>query len=205
MIHVEVINNVLLQSRTYLMWKEAEPDAYLVDCGDMAPIQHFLSTRGKFLRGIFLTHCHYDHIYGLNEVYQLYPDITVYTSPEGRESLYDEKWNFSKYHRTPFKYVGSNVAELQEGDKIECWPDVIMRAFKTPGHDWSCLSYIVGNMLFTGDSYIPGSKTVTIFPKSNKTAAENSLSKIRNIPNAEIIYPGHGMPVLICTSDLFAK
>lgn len=205
MIKVERIVNSIYQSNSYILYCKEHDEAWLIDVGDAKRIEEWLSCHNLRLKSVLLTHTHYDHIYGLNEVYQLYPDITVYTSPEGRESLYDEKWNFSKYHRTPFKYVGSNVAELQEGDKIECWPDVIMRAFKTPGHDWSCLSYIVGNMLFTGDSYIPGSKTVTIFPKSNKTAAENSLSKIRNIPNAEIIYPGHGMPVLICTSDLFAK
>ena len=205
MIRIKRIVNSLYQSNSYIIQCEEYDWVWLIDVGDTERIQEWLNSHNLRLKGVLLTHTHYDHIYGLNEVNMLFPNLIIYTSPEGRESLYDEKWNFSKYHHTPFKFSGGNVAELCDGDKIELWPNITMKAFKTPGHDWSCLSYIVSKMLFTGDSYIPGTKTVTFFPKSNKIEAEKSLLKIKNIPSIEIIYPGHGNPVPISKADLFKQ
>ncbi len=205
MIRIKRIVNSLYQSNSYIIQCEEYDWVWLIDVGDTEQIQEWLNSHNLRLKGVLLTHTHYDHIYGLNEINLLFPNLIIYTSPEGRESLYDEKWNFSRYHHTPFKYEGCNVAELYDDDKIELWPDIIMKVFKTPGHDWSCLSYIVGKMLFTGDSYIPGTKTVTFFPKSNKIEAERSLLKIMNIPGVGIIYPGHGKPVPISKIDLFKQ
>lgn len=205
MIRVKRIVNSLYQSNSYIINYEESDWVWLIDVGDTKQIQKWLNVHNLKLKSVLLTHTHYDHIYGLNDINQLFPSIKIYTSPEGRESLYDDKWNFSKYHHISFNFTGCNVVELCDGDRIELWPDITMKAFKTPGHDWSCLSYIVGKMLFTGDSYIPGTKTVTFFPKSNKIEAEESLLKIRNIPGTEIIYPGHGEPVPRSKADLFKQ
>jgi len=64
----------------------------LVDIGDYAEIkEHFLEQYS--LQGVFLTHTHFDHIYGLNELLEDYPDVPVYTNAFGKkgnfiESLY---------------------------------------------------------------------------------------------------------------------
>lgn len=205
MIRVERIINSLYQSNSYIIHCEEYDWAWLIDAGDADRIQKWLSCHSLSLKGVLLTHTHYDHIYGLNDVNLLFPGITIYTSPEGRESLYNEKWNFSLYHHISFKYMGCNVFDLHDGDRIELWPNIIMSAFKTPGHDWSCLSYIIDGMLFTGDSYIPGIRTVTVFPKSNKREAEDSLIKIRSIPNIKMVYPGHGKSFPIGETDLFKQ
>ena len=165
MIHVEVINNVLLQSRTYLMWKEAEPDAYLVDCGDMAPIQHFLSTRGKFLRGIFLTHCHYDHA----------------------------RINLSRYQGEPFELDDkARVALIDSRSEINLF-DAALQVLETPGHDAGCLSFRVGDCLFTGDSYIPGLPVFCKWKRSDKQLALESEQRLKDLAEDGMlgIYPGH--------------
>lgn len=51
-------------------------DSYLVDCGDAKSVLSFLRTKSKILKGIFLTHCHYDHIYDLNDVLKWFPEAT---------------------------------------------------------------------------------------------------------------------------------
>lgn len=62
----------------------------------------------------------------------------------------------------------------------------------TPGHEPSCLSYRVNNMLFTGDAYIPEVKTVVTFPRSNKQQAAESLVRIQEIEGLGLdIKPGH--------------
>lgn len=62
----------------------------------------------------------------------------------------------------------------------------------TPGHENSCLSFVIDNMLFTGDSYIPGVNVVTILPRSNKEEAAFSLDRLRKLEESGfIICPGH--------------
>jgi glyoxylase-like metal-dependent hydrolase (beta-lactamase superfamily II) len=63
----------------------------------------------------------------------------------------------------------------------------------SPGHDRGCLTYRVGEYLFTGDSYIPGVKVIMNFPQSNKQDAEISLERIFEIKGKYnvIICPGH--------------
>ena len=50
------------------------------------------------------------------------------------------------------------------------------------------------NSLFTGDSYIPGIKTVTNLPASNKEQARISEEKIKSLSDDKLIYPGHLIP-----------
>lgn len=193
MIHVEVINNVLLQSRTYLMWKEEEPDAYLVDCGDMAPIQHFLSTRGKFLRGIFLTHCHYDHIYGLRHLKGDFPQVTIYASPETEEGLRDARINLSRYQGEPFELDGkARVALIDSRSEINLF-DAALQVLETPGHDAGCLSFRIGDCLFTGDSYIPGLPVFYKWKRSEKRLALENEQRLKDLADDCMldVYSGH--------------
>ena len=141
---------------------------------------------------IFLTHAHFDHIYGLNDLFNYNPYIRIYTCEEGKKGLYSDKLNLSKYHNKPFFYRGENIS-LLNGSSKDLWPNVKCRIYKTPGHDWSCLIYEIEDYLFTGDSYIPGEEVVTSFPKSNKIEATESVEKISQILQVKHnICPGHG-------------
>ena len=61
----------------------------------------------------------------------------------------------------------------------------------TPGHNPSCLTYMVGSDLFTGDAYIPGSKVVTNLPGSDKHAAASSLTRLIALVPTKTLHPGH--------------
>ena len=50
---------------------------------------------------MLLTHAHFDHIYGLLELLERYPDCRIYTNEIGRETLGNAKLNMSLYHETP--------------------------------------------------------------------------------------------------------
>ena len=144
------------------------------------------------MRGVFLTHSHFDHIYGANQLFQTKPQCVVYTSEFGREALYNEKMNLSSYHESSFAYKGERVDVLREGDKVEIYPNIELFIYETPGHSPCCLTYSVRNWLFTGDAFIPGVKVVTKLPKGNKPQAIESTNKIQKLALHKIICPGHG-------------
>lgn len=189
---VKQIINHIYYSNTFILYTEKHKEAWIIDIGDTNKILDWIDTHDKILRGVLLTHTHFDHIYGLNELLLYYPDIPVFTSSEGKEGLYSDKLNFSKYHYKPFIFKGSNIICVGEEDVISLWPGINAIVLKTPGHDWSCLSYEIGESIFTGDAYIPGLKVVTSFPKSNKRDAHISVVRIMNRNHIKMIYPGHG-------------
>lgn len=65
-------------------------------------------------------------------------------------------------------------------------------AIFTPGHEPSCVSYRIGDMLFTGDAYMPGVKVVTTFPRSNKQLAAESLVRLQEMERSGLkVMSGH--------------
>lgn len=189
--------NRLFQSNTYILYREDRQEVWLVDCGDIKPLIQWCEEHKKSIEGVFLTHTHFDHIYGLNDLLASIPHVKVYTSSNGVQSLVSPRYNLSLYHEESFVYTG-NVNTLEEGCNIDLYPDTCLTVYSTPGHDWSCLAFKVGDYLFTGDSYIPGVKLVTNFPKSNKEQAKKSLCKILDLSkNCSILCPGHSEMLML--------
>lgn len=191
MIKIDYVVNSFFNSTTWILSKMKSNQVWLIDCGDSKPIIDYVNNNNLKLQGIFFTHTHYDHIYGLNELLVEYPDLIVYTSEYGKECLFSDKMNLSIYHENSFIYNGSDVRILQEGDRVPIFNDLYLNVIETPGHCPSCLTYFTEKQIFTGDSYIPGLKVVTKLPKGNKEIANNSINKIKKIALNKKIYPGH--------------
>ena len=188
---VEQVVNSVFNSNTFLLHQAEGLDYWLVDIGDMEPVLALLP-EGANVRGVFITHSHFDHIYGINALTERFPDCVVYCSEHGREGLYSDKLNFSRYHGDILVYKGENVRVLQEGSRVELWPGSTMEVIETPGHDWSCLTYLTENAVFCGDSYLPGVEVFAKFPKSNPELAKQSENRILALSRGRAVYPGHG-------------
>ena len=194
MVDVAEIVNSLMGSITYILSIEGSDYCVLIDCGYSEELIPVLKRLDKRVNAVYLTHAHYDHVYGLNMLLNHYPEALVYTTKDGREALTDVKKNFSKYHPElkPFVFQHpDNVRMLSEGD-MELFPGVSIQILFTPGHDVSCCSFVVENNLFTGDAYIPGIKTVMNFPRSNRNDAKLSLEKLMaKEKDGYKVCPGH--------------
>ncbi len=141
---------------------------------------------------ILLTHVHFDHISGINIVIELNPNVRIYTNESGREMLLNAKKNLSFYHETPFIISDpSRIVTVKDREEISIAEGMTAKAIFTPGHNPSCITWLIGECLFTGDAYIPGVKTVTNLPDGNKMQAEASLELIKQLSVGKTIYPGH--------------
>lgn len=141
---------------------------------------------------VLLTHAHFDHIYGLNKVVQLNPQVRIYTNESGREMLLNARKNLSFYHESPFVVSDpSRIVTVEDGEDVCIGDGLTAKAIFTPGHNPSCITWLIEDCLFTGDSYIPGLKTVTNLPGGNKKQAEESIALIKRLSVGRTIYPGH--------------
>ena len=101
------------------------------------------------------------------------------------------KLNLSKYYGTPMVYWGENIKVVREEDSITLLDGINVKAIETPGHSPTCITYLVGNYVFSGDSYIPGYNVVTNLPNGNKKEADKSKARIIRLAESRILCPGH--------------
>ena len=188
MIIRQVINSVF-NSCSYVVTQGQ--CSWLVDCGDVDKILPLIEGR---LSGVLLTHTHFDHIYGLNPLLSVFPQVPIYTNEHGHVGLLSDKMNLSRYHENPFVLDSpDNIRVIENGTEIGIFGEVTAQAVFTPGHSPSCVTWVVGDAVFTGDSYIPGIKTVTIFPHADKALVDQSEALILDLLKHRTIYPGHSI------------
>lgn len=192
MIQTKVIVNSIFTSKTYILSKTGEDKAWIVDIGDVEPVVTFLEEKGLTIEGVFLTHAHFDHIYGLPELMKIYPQCKVYVTEYAKEGLASDKLNMSRYHDTPVTYKGDNIQIVHEGDSISLFDDEpLMEFYETPGHNPGCLTMVIGDMIFTGDAYIPRVGANTQLPHANKELAQQSMERILKLAEGKVILSGH--------------
>jgi len=184
--------NSVFNSNSYLIYIEEEKEVWVIDPGDSQPIIEWLNNNNKTLKGILLTHSHFDHIYGINDLQEIFTTINVYASFYAIEGMMSVKLNGSLYQEMPFSIKRQDINIIKEGDRMLLWKDISLNIFETPGHDRDCLSYQIEKNLFTGDALIPGIKVYTKLKYSDKTQAANSIQRIfEQFDDNTMIWPGH--------------
>ena len=192
MIHIERIVNRIFDSNTFVISSDDSKDIWLVDVGDTEKVIDILPNDYQ-VKGVFLTHTHFDHLYGINELYDNYSDMVVYVAESGVEALYSAKKNLSKYHESPLEYKGSKVEKLYDGSFVEMYPNIFLKAIATPGHTPDSMSFLIEDIyLFTGDAYIPNAPVVSKLPGGNKVMAAKSKQYLIEFSRGKDLYPGHG-------------
>lgn len=189
MLKVESVVGKVMDSIVYALSNGFNSDYYLVDIGDFDAIRCLLPEDANVC-GVFITHGHHDHIFGINALKKAYPDCVVYASEACARMLASSKLNLSMYLEMPMEYTGE-VSILHDGDTVKLFDDIAITVIATPGHNPSCLCFMVDNFLFTGDSYMPGVKVVTNLPGGNKRLAQESVEKILKFAEGKVMLPGH--------------
>jgi glyoxylase-like metal-dependent hydrolase (beta-lactamase superfamily II) len=168
-----------------------------VDCGSATDeVNNWLKANQKELKGVFLTHSHDDHTYGLRRLLTIMPSIPIYLSAhEGIKCVQDIRMNLSKYTSEPFQVFSDHFVELKDGEKIQLFQNVELTAIQADGHSPDSMIYKVGDLLFTGDAYIPPLAVVTKLPGADKKRAAESLEMIKELVEKEklIIQAGHSI------------
>ena len=196
MITINHFENLDFTSNTFLIkHKLFKNDVYLIDIGNPKDVLDFLLPYQK-VKGIFITHSHYDHIFGVNKIVEQFPKCIIYCSEYAYDALLSEKLNLSFYRLEPIVLKRGDVNLLYENMSIKLFDNYYIKVLETKGHTEGSLSYIVNEGIFTGDALIPDVPVVTKLKSGDRNKAKKSILKIYNsLKSEQNIYPGHG-PIL---------
>ena len=195
-IKVHQVINTLLLSNTYIVHNSN--CCCIIDPGDIKPLQDYIKQNKLTPTAILLTHYHFDHIYGLPKLQDIYKNTPIYCSHITKEGVLNDKINMSIYNQTPLNVKDVNIKTFDTQENIEIWENQKAETLYTPGHNDDCHTYIIDKNMFTGDTLIPNYKIHTKSKKADKTQAQQSIDHILNSFSPEnIIYPGHHQPCTI--------
>ena len=145
------------------------------------------------IEAILLTHAHFDHMAGVDEVRKV-TKAPVYIHDLEADWLTDAKKNGSVRWSDVTPPLSTDAAEyaLDEGQTLK----LIGHEFKvyhTPGHSPGSVSFLCKEHLFSGDVLFNRSIGRTDLPGGRELDLIYSLQqKLYRLPDETIVYPGHG-------------
>lgn len=170
---------------------ENETSAVVIDPGEeTSELMAFAEkNKNKPEKAILLTHCHFDHIAGISELKKVF-DADVFISAADAAGLSDPNINVSEYLTgNPFATVADKL--LNDGDKLTFGQDSIT-VLLTPGHTVGSACFLIGNIIFSGDTLFKMNIGRYDLPTANPQELLNSLKKLKNLSGDYTVYSGHG-------------
>ena len=181
----------VLENNCFFVHREGETDTIFIDPnsqGDKLFVR--LREKGLEIKAILLTHGHFDHIMGANEMRRI-SGAKIYAGEDEEELLGDPGMNSSNKIGRPYT-VKPDVL-LKDGEEVSVG-SMKFKVIKTPGHTVGgcCFYFEEDKVLFSGDTLFYESCGRTDFETGNAGLIKQSLRKLMELPEDVKVYPGHG-------------
>ncbi|WP_025690321.1 MBL fold metallo-hydrolase [Paenibacillus zanthoxyli] len=181
-----------LQTNAYLLTGADPGKGIIIDPG-MNPAPLVRAIQDMEIEVILLTHAHFDHIGGVDEIRKL-KNCPVYLHALESDWLTSAKLNGSLMWPNVSPPITTDPAEfdLDEGQTLELIGNTF-RVFHTPGHSPGSVSFLCGSDLFAGDVLFRLGVGRTDLPGGRERDLLDSIQgKLFKLDDDVTVYPGHG-------------
>ena len=172
-----------LNANTYVVFDSANNDA----------IANYIAKNNLKLKGILLTHGHFDHIKGVDTLIK-HHKCPLYVFFLDEEMLYNPDLNCSSMMFDGETVVlKSKAITIGENEILHLLNEdiyVIWTPFHTIGS--SCYFFKESRILFSGDTLFKNGIGRDDLPNSDRKSVKSSLQKLFKLDDDVKIYPGHG-------------
>ncbi len=191
-LRIEAIPLGPLQTNAYLVVELERKKAVVIDPGTN-PKALLRKLEGLHVEAVLLTHAHFDHIGGLDEVRKA-AGCPVYVHDAEAEWLGDPELNGSARWPDIGGPVVTAPAEyaVDEGMKLQLLGETWL-VRHTPGHSPGSVSYVLGGVVFGGDVlFRMGVGRTDLRGGSSRELYDSIQRKLFTLPVETVVYPGHG-------------
>ena len=158
---------------------------------------------------ILLTHEHYDHISGVNQLREHF-SCTVICTDVCAQRMTNPRRSHAAVFPAMFFFQGPEVVRQAAAlfdtqytctaDKTYTgtldlqWHGIPLHLVELSGHSpGSAAIEAAGTHVFTGDNLIPGTETLVRLPGGDKTVyLDQVVPYLRRLPSSTVLLPGHG-------------
>jgi len=197
MLHIKTFVFNFFEENTYVLWDDSL-QGVVVDPGacvssERSILLSFLKEKGISIEGIWLTHGHFDHIYGVRGIMDTYP-AKAYMNPLEKETIRHNSEILGSYHFIEPPRTDFETEAIADGDTLSLG-DVNFTVLATPGHTPGgvCFYCEKEQILFSGDTLFRGTIGRSDLPGGNLEALLKGIDeKLISLPSDTTVYPGHG-------------
>ena len=180
----------MLNTNCYIVYSEGADRALVIDPGAEAE-RIEAALEDKKPAAVLLTHGHFDHTGAL----WAFADTPIYIHPADAAMLGDPRLSLAGNFRDRAPRPAATDF-VQEGAKMHL-AGLDVAVMHLPGHTPGSVGYLIGDVLFSGDTLFQGSYGRTDFPGGDLRAMMQSLSRLLRSGKNWIVCPGHGEPTNI--------
>ena len=188
---LETFTDLSFGTNCYLVWKEGQKEAVLIDAGfAVHVVLDFLSREDFSLVAVLLTHGHPDHMVGAAEISEKTgAPVYIHEIEEKIVEMMPEEI-LRMLGITDLKKP-SEFKHLEDGQVLEL-AGLEIKVLHTPGHSPGSVSFLIEDALFDGDLVFHGSIGRTDFPGGDfDTLLKSVKEKVFVLPDETRIFPGH--------------
>lgn len=183
MVRIQKLINSPVPSNCFVVYDKALSDkCIIVDSGGRsdAVLIDFLEKEGLTPQYIILTHEHFDHCWGVNELLE-HCYIPIVCSRLCADYIKNEKKNYSVFYDNNGRFsVMSEAIAIEDIGYHWVFLGTTIIFKNTFGHT-KVSAFFVDNMLFTGDTLIKDEKTVTKLTTGSECELEETMQFFRSL------------------------
>lgn len=205
----KVVVNAFYDTRTetisYIVWDKETKDAVVIDpvldydpvgssiwIDSVQKLVHMVAENKLTVHYVLETHAHADHLSSSQELKQHWPNMKVAIS----EHITKVQALFKGVFGLPesFPVDGCQFDRLIRDGECFHAGSLEVKAIATPGHTPACMTYKIGDKIFTGDAiFMPDMGTGRCdFPAGSAEDLYNSItSRIYTLPDDTRMFVGH--------------
>ena len=151
---------------------------------------NYLKGKEEMVEYILLTHDHFDHIIGLEDMLKILPNAKVVVHPLDASGLKDSTYSLTNLAGVLQPNVTPDVL-VNNNDEL-AFGTTHIKVLHTSGHTDGSVCYIVEDNIFSGDTLFEGTCGRTDFVTGSYEEILRSLKTLATYPKHYKVFAGHG-------------
>ena len=169
----------MIPTNSFFYIDDETKHGFLIDAGAEGDrLAAHAEEKGWTIERLLLTHCHFDHIGGVNDFLRRIP-CPVYAAEDSPRYYADPNWNLSAWGSGPVTLSDVKTFADREIITLAANPEMSLEVRYSPGHTTdSCIFYAArDHAAFVGDTIFCASVGRTDFPGGDTRALWESIAR----------------------------